>query len=217
MEIAKLALEYVKAFLVWPMVAIIVLVVLRKQIVALLDLVRSLTSRITRVNAFGVSAELQEQLLKEAIPTQHQAAPSTDIGLSVSSGGYSTDYHAIFLVAGLSNPTDQADQVVDWKLTFPDLGIELEPTSPPPNLLGGVPWWPSPQVELAPNKLVRGSLYFRGRGALAYQLPDEPLRGKITATTLHGKSLSDKVDIFRLATLNARAVSANVEPAGPGH
>jgi len=156
------------------------------------------------VNAFNLSFELGQQLLSEAKPTPQVEPPSTDISLSVSSGAYSTDYRAIFLVAGIANPTNQPDQVVNWTLSFPKLGIELEPTPAPHNLIGGVPWWPSPMVKLPTNELIQGSLYFRGTGVLAEGLPEEPLHGRVTATTLHGKTLTHDVEIYRMATLQAR-------------
>ena len=143
MDIAKLALEFTKALLSWPVVTIVGLLVFRIQIVALLDALRSLIDRIKKVDAFGVSAEVGEQLLQEAKPAPLLEAAPERVALSVSSGAYSTDYRAIFIVASLSNPTEQADQVVSWKLRFPTLSIELAPTPAPSNLIGGVPWWPS--------------------------------------------------------------------------
>jgi hypothetical protein len=210
MDVVKVTLEFVKVLFSWPVVAVVVVLVFRKQIRSLLDGLRFLVDRIKKVDAFGVSAELGEQLLKEAKPAPQIEAAQTGIELSVSSGAYSTDYRAIFLVVGLANPTDQPDQVVTWKLGFRTLNIELEPTPAPHNLIGGVPWRPSPMVKLPPNELVQGSLYFRGVGVLADGLPEEPLNGSVTATTLHGKTLSQPVEIYRMATLQARASAASV-------
>jgi len=64
-------------------------------------------------------------------------------------------------------------------------------------------------VKLPPNEFLQGSLYFRGVGLLAQGLlPEEPLHGKVTARTLHGKTLSQDVKIYRLGTLQAKAKSA---------
>ncbi len=210
MDIAKLTLEFVKVLFSWPVVVIIAGLVFIKQIRALLEGLRTLLDRIKKVDAFGVSAEVGELMRKEAKPDPQIEAAQTSIELSASTGAYSIDYRAIFLVAGLSNPTDQPDQIVTWKLSFPTLNIDLEPTPAPHNLIGGVPWWPSPLVKLPPNELVQGSLYFRGVGVLAEGLPEEPLHGTVTATTLHGKTLSQPLEIYRMATLQARASAASV-------
>ena len=210
MDVAKIALEFVKALLAWPVAAVIIALVFLKQIRALLDGLRFLLDRVNKVNAFNVSVDLGQQLLNEAKPTPQIQSASTGISLSVSSGAYSIDYRAIFLVAGIANPTNQPDQVVSWRLSFPTLGIELEPTPAPNNLIGGVPWWPSPMVRVPTNELTQGSLYFRGTGVLAEGLPQEPLKGSITATTLHGTTLTHDVEIYSMATLQARTKAPSV-------
>jgi hypothetical protein len=208
MDIAKIALEFAKVLFSWPVVVIIAGLIFQRQIRSLLDGLRFLLDRVKSVDAFGVSAEIAEQLLKEAKPPPQIETAQPGIELSVSSGGYSTDHRAIFLVASVSNSTDRPDQVVTWKVSFPTLNIELEATPAPHNLVSGVPWWASPMVKLPPNELVQGSLYFRGVGVLAEGLPEEPLHGNVTATTLHGKNLSQPVEVYRMATLQARAKAA---------
>lgn len=210
MDAAKLTLEFIKALFSWPVVVLILLLVFHKQIRSLLEGLRSLVDRVKKIDAFGVSLEVGAQMLKEAAPNPQIEAANADIKLFVSRGAYSTDCRAIFLAASITNPTDKPDQVVNWKLVFPALNIELEPSRAPHHLIGGLPWWPSPMVKLPPNELVQGSLYFRGVGAIAEELPEEPLRGEITATTLHRKVLSQDVEIYRLTTLQARAKSASV-------
>ncbi|MBZ5725156.1 MAG: hypothetical protein LAP87_09185 [Acidobacteriia bacterium] len=210
MDVVKIALEFAKVLLSWPVVAIIAGLVFQKQIRSLLEGLRLLLNRVNKVGAFGVSAEVGEKLRNQATPAPQIEAAQTGIQLSVSSGAYSTEEHAILLVASLSNPTDQPDQVVTWRLSFPTLSIELEPASAPRHLIGGVPWWPSPMVKLPPNEIVQGSLYFRGVGKLAEGLPEEPLRGNLTATTLHGKTLIQPVEIYWMSTLQARANAESV-------
>lgn len=200
-----MALEYVKALIAWPVVAIIAGLVFRKQIRSLLEGLRSLLDRIKKVDAFGVSAELGEHLLKEAKPAPQIESAAATIELSVSSGAYSTDYRAIMLVVGIANRTTQPDQIVTWKLSFSSLNLELEPTAAPHNLIGGIPWWSSPLVKLPANELIQGSLYFRAKKELAKGLPEEPLSGELKAITLHRTSLTQKVMIYRLATLQAKA------------
>jgi hypothetical protein len=178
MEIAKLVLDYLKVLATWPFIGLIVVLIFNRPIRALLTGLGGLVDRVKKVEAFGISAEIGEQLLREANPTRKKIeGPASEISLSVASGAYSTDYRAVILVAGISNSTDQPDQVLSWSLRFPRQNIELEPTPAPPNLVGGVPWWPSPLVKLPANELTQGSLFFRGTGVLADGLPEEPLRG----------------------------------------
>jgi hypothetical protein len=210
MDATKVVLEFLKVLISWPVVAVIGMLRFQKQIRALVEEIRSLLGRIKKLDVFGVSVEVAEQLLQEAKPSRQKKGAGSDIELSVSSGAYSTDYRAIFVVVGIANRGDRPDQVVSWQLSFPNLNIELEPTLAPHNLVGGVPWWPSPLVKLPPDELVQGSLFFRGRGTLNEGLPDEPLRGKVVAGTLHGKTLSQDVEVYRLATLQARAMDASV-------
>ena len=209
MDAAKMTLEFVKVLISWPVVVVIGLLIFRKQIRALVEGIRSLLDRVKKLDAFGVSAEVGEQLLKEAKPSLQIEGSASEIELSVSSGAYSTDYRAIVLVVGIANRGDQPDQVVNWQLSFQALNIELEPTPAPHNLIGGVPWWASPLVKLPPHELVQGSLFFRGKGSLEEGLSEEPLHGKVVAGTLHGKTLSRDVEIYRLATLQARARGAS--------
>ncbi len=193
------ALEYLRVVISWPVVTAFSLFLFRRELGSLLD-------RILRVNAFGVSIELGERLASEARPSPARSPKGQEpMEMSVSSGAYSRDYRALFVVVGLANRTGQPDQVVKWRLTFEPLNLELEPTSAPPNLVGGVPWWSSPMVRLPPNEFIQGSLYFRGTGPLANGLPTEPLSGTLVAETLHGERLSQQVQVYWLATLQAGA------------
>lgn len=200
-DLARQGVEYLRILISWPVVAVFALFLFRKE-------VRALLNGINKANAFGVSIELGERLANEAKPSATDSfAGQTTIDMSVSSGGYSRDYRALFVVVGLANRSGQPDQVIKWKITFESLNLELEPTSAPPNLVGGVPWWSSPMVKLPPDELVQGTLFFRGTGPLAEGLPAEPLRGKLFAETLHGKQLSQQVQVYSLATLQAKAAS----------
>jgi hypothetical protein len=208
MESVKITLELLR-LISWPIVTILALIVFHKQIRSVLEGIRPLLDRIKKADAFGISVELAEQLVNEAKPSPQVEASLSDIELSVSTGAYSTDYRAIFLVVGLSNRTEQSDQVITWQLSFPSLGIQLGPTAAPQNLGGGVPWLASPMVKLPANELVQGSLFFKGKGAIAEAIPEEPLRGRVDAETLHGKKLSQDVEIYRLTTLQAKATAAS--------
>jgi hypothetical protein len=205
--LANVILEYIKV-LAWPLIVIVSLILFRKDIVTVIH-------RISKFDIFGVSAELRERLVEEATPapsaSPKSASNSTnleeqaekDIELSASTGAYSSDYRAILLVIGITNRGDKPDQVVSWKLHFPALDIELEPTSAPANLIPGIPWWASPLVKIPANEFIQGSLFFRGRKALQHALPTEPLAGELTAHTLRGQTLSRVVTVYSLSTLQA--------------
>jgi hypothetical protein len=197
-EVVKEVLEYLRVVISWPVLIAFSLLLLRRQLCSLLD-------RIKKVDAFGQSFEFFDIGRYQANEAKPSPADQAAIEMSVSSGAYSRDYRALFVVVGLSNRTNQQDQVIQWRLTFESLNLELEPTSAPPNLVGGVPWWSSPMVKLPPNEFIQGSLYFRGTGPLAEGLPTEPLRGTVAVETLHGKQLSQPVRVYWLATLQARA------------
>jgi|SRR5579871_2474675 len=200
-DVVRQGLEYLRVVISWPVVAALALFLFRKEL-------RSLLDRVNKANAFGVSIELGERLANEAKPSPTDSVGGqTTIEMSVSSGAYSRDYRALFVVVGLANRTSQQDQVIKWKVKFESLNLELEPTSAPPNLVGGVPWWSSPMVTLPPHEFVQGTLFFRGTGPLREGLPTEPLRGMLFAETLHGKQLSQQVQVYWLATLQAKAAS----------
>jgi hypothetical protein len=197
-EVSKLILDYVKA-MVWPLVVVFSICLFRKNIEVLIG-------RIKKFDTFGVSVEVGESMVSEAKPKAIGEPPAksesqAEIELSVSTGGYSSDYRAIFLVVGITNRGNESDQVITWKLYFQSQDVELEPTPAPPNLVSGVPWWPSPLVKIPANEFVQGGLFFRGRKALQEGLPKEPLSGKLVAKTLHGKELTQDVKVYRLSTL----------------
>jgi hypothetical protein len=194
MEIAKLILDYIKT-LVWPIVVMASVFLFRKKIESLID-------RIKAVKFREFSAELGEVMISEARPKATRE-PLEKIELAVSTGGYSEQYRAIFLVVGIANREGTTDQIVSWQLSVPSLGVELEPTPAPPNLVPGVPWWESPLIELPPNKFVQGSLFFKGKKTLQDGLPQEPLAGRLLAKTLRGRELSRDVMVYRLSTLQA--------------
>lgn len=204
-----MTLEFLKAIISWPVVVVLGLLVFRRHVASLLEGVRSLLDRIKKADLFGVSVELAEQLVNQTRPPLPTVASASDITLSVSEGAYSTDYHAIFLMAGVANRTNEPDQVVRWQLSFPSLDVELEPVAAPSNLVSGVPWWASPLVKLPAHEFIRGSLFFRGKGILAERLPEEPLHGKVVAETLQGRKLSQDLDVYRLVTLQAKAASGS--------
>lgn len=204
---ANVILEYIKV-LAWPLTVIFSLSLFRKDIAIVIH-------RISKVDIFGVSAELREKLVEEATPTMSAGTKSAsnsanmeeqaekNIELSASTGAYSSDYRAILLVIGITNRGDKADQVVSWKLHFPALNVELEPTSAPANLIPGIPWWASPLVKIPANEFIQGSLFFRGRKTLQHGLPTEPLAGELTARTLTGHTLSRVVTVYSLSALQA--------------
>jgi hypothetical protein len=200
MEITKLALEYLRAILVWPLVAALALWFFRKEVCMLLVRLADVIDRIKKADFAGVSLELSE-LASQATPKVARSEQAPDLELSASTGGYSTDYHAIIVVLGIANRGEKPDQVVAWKLTFDSQHLELEPGPAPANVRSTPAWWRPPTVEIPPNRFIQGTLFFHGRDALQEDLPREPLLGRLTARTLHGKDLASDLRVYRLSTL----------------
>jgi hypothetical protein len=200
-EIAKLVLDFLKAVLVWPLVAAFSIWLFRKEVRILLARLVGVVDRIKKADFPGVSLELSELLASQAKPKISQTEPTPELELSASTGGYSIDYRAIVIVVGITNRTDKADQVLGWRLSLPSEHLELAPSPAPPNTLPKIPWWSAPTIEIPPNKFIQGTLFFRGRDTLQVDLPKEPVLGRLTANTLHGKELVSDVKVYRLSTL----------------
>jgi len=200
-DTAKLVLDYFKAIVVWPLVAAFTIYLFRKEIRTVLARLADALERIRKADFLGISLALSQQMVSEATPKVSESKPALELELSTSAGGYSKDYRAILIVVGIANRSDKADQVISWKLSFPSIAVELDPTAAPPSTIPPKPWWSAPNVEIQPNKFVQGTLFFRGRDALQDGLPDEPLLGRLTARTLHGKELAKDVKVYYLLTL----------------
>jgi hypothetical protein len=201
MDIAKLVLDYIKAILVWPLITIISIWIFRKEMRVLLEHLAGLIDRIKKADFAGVSLALSDRLAGEVVPHPSQSESATQLEFSASTGGYSTDYRAIFIVVGITNRTQEADQVVEWKFSIPSEHVELDPGPAPSNILPEIPMWSATLVDIPPHKFIRGTLFFRGRGVLPEVLPHEPLLGRLTARTLYGKELSSEVKVYSLSTL----------------
>lgn len=206
MEFFKTIVDLCKG-LAWPVVVIILVMLFRKEF-------HDLLQRVKKAEFPGGSLELfnklREQTQPSALPARENDEPKPfvptmegtppEIEMIVSSGAYSTDYHAIFLAIGLTNRTAKADQVVGWTLTFPSSGIELKPSSPPGNLIGPAPWWDLPRVP--PDEFIRGTLFYKDQGQILEALSqEEPLQAELHAETLHGKHLWARVPVSRIITL----------------
>lgn len=204
MEIAKLVLDYLKAVVVWPLVAVFSIWFFRKEVHTVLERLADLIDRVKKANFAGLSLEMYERMANQAKPRISQGGSATELELSASVGGYSTEYRAIFVVVGITNRTDEADQVVEWKLHFPDEAVELEPSPAPPNIVSPVRRWSESTVEIPANRFIQGTLFFRGRDVLQQALqaaPLEPLVARLSATTLHEKKLESQVKVYLLSTL----------------
>ncbi len=206
MEIFKTIVELLKG-LAWPSVVIVLVMLFRKE---LRELIRRIKKAEFPGGSFEIFDKLREQTEPSALRDPVNNAPgavtptdevtSPDIEMSVSSGAYSTDYHAILLAIGLTNRTERADQIVGWVLTFPSIGIELRASSPPRNLIGPVPWWDLPRIPA--NEFVRGTLFFKDKGKIEEALGhEEPMQAELRAETLHGKHLKTPVPVSRIITL----------------
>jgi hypothetical protein len=199
-DIAKLVLDYVKALIAWPLVAVLSILLFRREVCTLLSRLADVIDRIKKAGIPGFSVELFDSMTNQAKPESLMSKQGSAFELSVSTGGYSEDYRAIIVVVGITNRTDKPNQVVKWKLRIPSENLELEPTAPPPNTVPTVPWWSSPAVDVPPNKLIQGTLFFRGRNALQAGLPKEPLVARLTATTLN-EEWEKETKIYKLLTL----------------
>jgi hypothetical protein len=216
-EIAKLVLEYLKSVVSWPLVAVFSLLFFQKEIRALLQQIVELIGSIKKIEISSGKVAIERQISQQVIHelqrriSQSESAveeskskAERELEFSAPTGGYSTEYRAIFVVASITNRTNQADQVVAWKLVFPEYDIELEPTPAPLNIVSPVRRWSESTVEIPANRFIQGTLFFRGRDVLQQALqaaPLEPLLARLSATTLHEKKLESKVKVYLLSTL----------------
>jgi hypothetical protein len=201
-EIAKLVLGYLNALIAWPIVAVFSIWLYRKEVRVLLTRLAEVIDKIKTAGFPGFTVELFDQMAKQAKPSGSRGEQGSELKLelSVSTGGYSDDYRAIVVVAGIANRTDRPEQVVKWELRFPSEDLKLEPTAPPPNTYTPISWWSSPIVDVPANKLIQGTLFFRGQGAFQAGLPHEPLHACLIATTLNEELKRDTM-IYKLSTL----------------
>jgi len=153
--------------------------------------------RIKRVDVAGLSLIL-DRLKAEVVPKTGQ--PEEKLELTVSTGAYSTDHRGVFFEVGIANRTDQADQVLAWKLSFESQRMELTPTRPFANLSLQVPWLDLPTAEIPAQKFVQGTLFFPGSG-LAACMNREPLSGRLTARTFRRHELTSDVKVYLMTTL----------------
>lgn len=208
MEIAKAILEYTRV-LAWPFLALLAACLFTREIRALLQGLAGLLDRIKTVAWGEFRVEVAERLARgqrarlsvEAGREGQHGKPLPELELLAPTGAYSRDYRAIFVVASIVNRTERADQVLTWRLGLPSISLDLEPNPAPPQLVSSVPFWSDPYVQASADKNTQGQLFFRSRGALQQGLPEEPLRGHLTATTLHGRKLACEVKVYRLTTL----------------
>ena len=113
----------------------------------------------------------------------------------------------------IHNPTNQEDQVVDWFLLLPEIGVTLRGQPGRPNLLPGAPWWPHTPFDLAARKMTRGAVFFPGEEAWRSAFPREPLRGRLVAHLFLGQKIEQTVEIYTISTLNERAKSTATMPS----
>lgn len=198
MEIAKLIPDYLRAIISWPLVIIIVVWLFRPEVKLVLSRLIEAIDRIKQVDMPGLSLVL-DRLKAEVVPKNSQQ-DATKLEMTVSTGAYSTDRRGVFLEVGIANRTDEADQVLEWKLSFEAQRAELTPSRPLANILTQVPWWPLPTADIPAKKFVQGTLFFPGSGLLAC-LDREPLSGRLTVRTFLGHELTSDIKLYRMSTL----------------
>lgn len=197
--VARMILEYLKVLISWPVVAVFLAVFFRASI-------RSLFDRIQEAKLPGGPSLVLRELTNAAKPKLSEGqspdtTKSAPLELSVSPGAYSTERRAIFVVVGITNRGSVPDQITSWKLSFSSLALTLEPTAAPGNLLPTAPFWSDPLIRIQPVEFVRGTLFFRGEGVLQENIPEEPLQGRLTATTVNQLELSSDIRVYRMVTL----------------
>jgi hypothetical protein len=197
-EIARIILEFLKVLITWPVAVVVLALLFRHEI-------RSLVRRVKKANLPGGISVVLSELAKGAKPKpsdiQSSTVESSPLELSVSPGAYSKDFRAVFVVVGLTNRGTAPDQITSWKLCFPSLNLSLEPTSAPPNLIPEIPMWSNPLIRIQPTEFIQGTLFFRGAGILSNELPEEPLSGRLVATTVKRLELSVDIQLYRMSTL----------------
>jgi hypothetical protein len=203
-------LEYLKVLISWPVAVVFLVVFFRAEI-------QSLLGRVKEANLPGGIKLVLDELAERAKPRELKASggelkalggeakspgvETSPVEMTVSPGAYSTDYRAIFVVVGIANRGDKPDQITSWKLHIASLDATLEPTPAPMNLLPTAPFWRDDLIRVQSTEFRRGTLFFRAAGILPKELPEEPLVGRLTATTLNRIGLSADVRIYRMSTL----------------
>jgi hypothetical protein len=203
MEIAKLIPDYLRAILSWPLLTAFLIWIFSRELRLLLHRLIDLIEQIKKVNVSGLSVELIDRLQSESVSkiSEHDSQTRKALELSASTGGHSRHYRAIIIAVSIANRSDDADQILGWKLSLPSEHVELAAGAAPPNLLAEFPWWSSPTQDIPANRLIQGTLFFRSRDVLPAVLPHEPLAGHLTAETFQGKKLACAVKVYNFATL----------------
>jgi hypothetical protein len=126
------------------------------------------------------------------------------ITLHVRSVAFTTDYNGVIVVADVRNPTAIDDQITDWWLDIPALGLKLDGRRGPGRLRPSEPWFASPPLSLPANRLVRGAVFFPGNPAWRRQFPGEPIRATLTLQSFRSGELAQELEIYTLRTLSER-------------
>ena len=138
-------------------------------------------------------------MLDEAFANLRGQVPVDGLSWGVSAGCYSADIGGVFFSICVENRATQFQQIVGWHLKLSG-GEELIPIPAPNYLWQTQPWWwHPPLVSLPPNKIVKGSIFFRlDRGTSMTASP--ATRGSSTAVlvaaSLNGGRLVSKLKII---------------------
>ncbi len=166
--------------------------------------VRRMVRLIREVTGRDVDIAVRDFEVVITIPRNAEPQRNLSIELSLRSVAYSTDFRGVVLVADLRNPTPNSDQVTDWTLEIPSSQFLSRGRPGPAPLVPEAPWWPPAPFDIEAKKMTRGSLFFPGDPTWKEGLPEEPLRGRVTARLFLSKPLEQDVEIYTIRTLRER-------------
>jgi hypothetical protein len=126
-----------------------------------------------------------------------------DIRLSVRGCAVTTQYRGAIIEIDLENQNTAPRQITRCALTIPSLGLVLDHSPGPTNLVGGTPWLSRTPFEVPARRLTRGSLFFAGGPRLADGLT-EPLPATVSIECYMGPCLRHEVELYTFDSLRAQ-------------
>jgi len=135
------------------------------------------------------------------------------IVLKINQAVYTEQFNGVSIVGEIHNLTMAEDQVVDWFLNLPEVGVTLQGQPGRPNLLPGAPWWPTTPFDLVARKMTRGAVFFPGEISWRSAFPREPLRGRLIARLFLGQQIEQDIEIYSIRTLMGRTEPSVTMPS----
>jgi len=126
-----------------------------------------------------------------------------DIRLSVRGCAVTTQYRGVMIEIDLENENAAPRQITRCALTIPSLGLVLDHSPGPSNVVGAEPWLSRAPFEVPPRRLTRGSLFFSGGSKLA-GLPTERLPATVCIECYMGPRLENEIELYTFDSLRAQ-------------